>query len=112
MLWPRICAERCFFDPSETDFSARQRYLQKLSTSRVATTKGPRASNMRWLSILDAIRYADEENTTKLFLLLYHAIQKQWITSYEDIWKAERYARHGGGDVHHVAGHPASEAEG
>lgn len=44
---------------------------------------------MRWMSILEAMRYADEENTTKLLLPLYQGIQKQWVTSYEDIWRAK-----------------------
>lgn len=87
MLWPRICSEKCWFQPCERSAESRMQYIKDIATSQVATTKGPKASTMRWMSILTAIDYSDKENMTKLLILLYQALQKQWLVSFDELWK-------------------------
>lgn len=84
MLWPRICTEKGWAEQHEKGPDARKAFIADNAISRTAVTKGPKASHMRWMSILQSIAYADRE---LMAILLHQAIQKQWVVSFEDIWK-------------------------
>lgn len=59
-------------------------FLEELPGSRAAALKGPKAASSRWFSVLKAFAFWTEEWNTKLLLLLFVAVGKNFSTSIGD----------------------------
>eukprot|EP00971_Amphidinium_carterae_P327320 6458613-Amphidinium_carterae.3 len=84
-LWPSICKDAGWREPSEQGADARARWLESLPSLEVASVKGPRASLSRWFSVQSSIRFWDKQWHAKLVLILWVALRKSWAKSLNEI---------------------------
>lgn len=69
-LWLRICKDKKWETPDETNEKARQAFLTDLPASPGVMSKGIRCSFKKWMAILHAVELGDESNGEKLLVLV------------------------------------------
>lgn len=89
-LWPRICRDRGFCLQDAVSEAGRAAFLAELPTSPIASTKGVKCSYKKLLSVLDATEFCDKYSGEKLLLLMYLALQRGWVESYDELWDTGR----------------------
>ena len=87
LVWPWICRSRDWHRDEEINRAARQRFLTELPAEAVAFKKQTKGSKSKWNSLLTQQEEGRTGNPVKFYLLLHMALQKGWISSYEDLWK-------------------------
>lgn len=86
-LWPLICKDRGWTSASETDRSARERFLSEVLSSRSFSVKGPKGAPSRWCSILTGMRFWLPEFHAKLLGLVFYCLQRGLASSWEQLFQ-------------------------
>ena len=89
-LWKHICSDFGWAADDEVGRDARERYIARLPTCRIATCKPKRCAVSKWLSIRSHMMESDRWYHTKLLLLCVLAAVKKWSPSFEHFFMPSR----------------------